>query len=88
MTLIFFGTWHHSSCARAWISSLPVTELNLLCIHFADAVSSAAAVSAAVEAAEEAEYSIGHKAVTQLPESKTPARPRGTAAETEHPRCC
>lgn len=58
------------------------------CACIADTVSSAAAASAAVEAAEEAEYSIGHKAVTQLPQSKTPARPRATAAETEHPRCC
>lgn len=58
------------------------------CACIADAVSSVAAASAAVEAAEEAEYSIGHKAVTQLPQSKTPARPRGTAAETEHPRYC
>lgn len=51
-----------------------------------DAVSSVAAASVAVEAAEAAEFSIGHKAVTQLPHNKTPVRPRATAAQTEQPR--
>lgn len=53
----------------------------------ADAVSSAATASVAVEAAEATEYSLGHKAVTQLHHNKTPARPRATAAQTEQPRC-
>lgn len=89
-TLLSIKCETHCHSVLCWS---PVAAAYLLhsctsCACFADAVSSAAAASAAVEAAEEAEYSVGHKAVTQLPQSRTPARPRATAAETEHPRCC
>ena len=51
--------------------------------YFPDAVSSAAGPGSAVADAEELEYSLGRHAVTQLPHTKTPARPRANPAETE-----